>query len=87
MKSHDLLSLEAYSTNNIEINFPAIEKKGKFEELTNEIVLAWIQADVSDREDLINASIQKQIDDKESSVSKMPWAPVVETPDPTPAPV
>ena len=48
-----------------------------FAELTEEIVLSWIQAIVVDSyEDHVNGQIQKQIDEKIAPVTEtaMPWA-------------
>ena len=53
--------------------------------LTEEIVLGWIQAIVVDGyEDHVNGQIQKQSDEKVTPIveSAMPWAPVVEEPAP-----
>lgn len=58
-----------------------------FSELTEEIVLGWIQAVVvGGYEEHVNAQIQKQIDEKHNPVveAALPWAPPAETP-PAPA--
>jgi hypothetical protein len=58
-------------------------------ELTEAIVLGWIQAVVVDGyEAHVNSIITKQIDEKTNVIAEtpMPWAPVVETPAPTPTP-
>lgn len=52
-------------------------------ELTEAIVLGWIQAVVIGKyEEHVNAQIAKQIDEKArpTADTPMPWAPVVETP-------
>ena len=54
-------------------SFTLSDEFTQFEELTNEIILGWIQTNTSNSTDLIIASIQKQIDNIESSVTKMPW--------------
>lgn len=59
-----------------------------FENLTEAMVLGWIQAVVvGGYEEHVNAQIQKQIDEKHNPITEadMPWAPPRETP-PTPAP-
>lgn len=61
-----------------------------FEDLTEEIVLQWIQSVVVDSyEQHVNSKIAEQIDKKTNPVidSKLPWAPEEETsvaPEPTP---
>lgn len=51
-----------------------------FEQLTEEVVLGWIQSVVvGDYEEHVNKQIQKQIDAKAVTEATMPWAPVVET--------
>tara|TARA_R110002050_G_scaffold236893_1_gene372745 strand:+ start:559 stop:921 length:363 start_codon:yes stop_codon:yes gene_type:complete len=53
-----------------------------FAELTEEVVLGWIQAIVIDSyEDHVNGQIQKQIDEKIAPVAEtaMPWATEEET--------
>ena len=50
----------------------------KFDTLTEEIVLGWVQAIVvGGYEEHVNAQIQKQIDEKVTPVTEaaMPWAP------------
>jgi hypothetical protein len=55
-----------------------------FTQLTEEIVLGWIQAVVvGNYEEHVNAQIQKQIDLKKVKEEVLPWA--TETTDPTPA--
>ena len=58
-------------------------------ELTEEIVLGWIQAVVTGGyEEHVNGQIAKQIAEKATPITDtpMPWAPVVETPEPAPSP-
>lgn len=57
-----------------------------YDQLTEEIVLSWIQAVVvGSYEEHVNAQIQKQIDSKKVKDEPLPWAPP--TPEPTPTPV
>lgn len=57
-----------------------------YDQLTEEIVLSWIQAVVvGSYEEHVDAQIQKQIDSKKVKDEPLPWAPP--TPDPTPTPV
>lgn len=56
-------------------------------ELTEEIVLGWIQAVVTGSyEEHVNGTIAKQLAEKATPISEthMPWAPVVETNPATP---
>jgi hypothetical protein len=47
-----------------------------FEELTEEIVLGWIQAEVTgDYEQHVNSRIQKKLDELAMSQPGLPWAP------------
>jgi hypothetical protein len=58
-------------------------------ELTEAMVLGWIQdVVVGSYEEHVNGMIAKQIAEKATPITEtpMPWAPVVETPTPTPAP-
>ena len=58
-------------------------------DLTEEIVLGWIQdVVVGSYEEHVNGVIAKQIAEKATPIveTPMPWAPVVETPAPTDAP-
>ena len=68
------------------LNMPAGSTFTPFQDLTEAIVLGWIQAVVvGGYEEHVNAQIQKQIDEKHNPITEatMPWAPVTET---TPAP-
>lgn len=54
-----------------------------FADLTEEIVLGWIQAVVvGGYEEHVNGQIQKQIDEKHNPIveASLPWAPPSETP-------
>lgn len=56
-----------------------------FEELTEAIVLGWIQAATINEEDAMNSIIQQQINDQRSIVTRMPWDPIpVAAPIPVP---
>jgi hypothetical protein len=58
-------------------------------ELTEAMVLGWIQdVVVGSYEEHVNGMIVKQIAEKATPITEtpMPWAPVPETPAPTPAP-
>jgi len=56
-----------------------------YDQLTEEIVLGWIQSVVvGSYEEHVNSQIQKQIDDKKVKDEVLPWAPP--TPEPTPTP-
>ncbi len=51
-----------------------------YDQLTEEIVLGWIQAVVvGSYEEHVNAQIQKQIDDKKVKEEPLPWAPTTTT--------
>lgn len=61
-----------------------------FDQLTEEIVLGWIQAVVvGGYGEHVDNQIQKQIDEKINAVEEpsLPWAPPTPTPEPPPAPV
>jgi hypothetical protein len=50
-----------------------------YDELTEEVVLSWIQAlVVGSYEEHVNSQIQKQIDSKRISDKPLPWAPPAE---------
>lgn len=62
------------------LNMPAGSTFIPFAELTEAIVLGWIQAVVvGGYEEHVNAQIQKQIDEKHNPVTEaaLPWAPPV----------
>jgi hypothetical protein len=68
------------------LNMPAGSTFIPFADLTETIVLGWIQAVVvGGYEEHVNAQIQKQIDEKHNPITEatMPWAPA-ETPAPAP---
>ena len=51
-----------------------------YEDLTEEMVLGWIQSVViGSYEEHVNAQIQKQIDDKKVKDEPLPWAPTTTT--------
>lgn len=51
-----------------------------YDQLTEEIVLGWIQSVVvGSYEEHVNAQIQKQIDDKKVKDEPLPWAPTTTT--------
>lgn len=50
-----------------------------YEQLTEEIILGWIQAVVvGSYEEHVNSQIQKQIDSKKVTDKPLPWAPSAE---------
>ena len=56
-----------------------------YDQLTEEIVLGWIQSVVvGSYEEHVNAQIQKQIDLLKVKEEPLPWAPPTPTPEPTP---
>lgn len=58
-----------------------------FAQLTEAIVLGWIQAlVVGSYEEHVNGQIQKQIDQKKIKDEVLPWAPVDPNPTPVPTP-
>lgn len=54
-----------------------------YSQLTEEVVLGWIQAVVvGSYEEHVNAQIQKQIDSKKVNDAPLPWAPPAEVSNP-----
>lgn len=47
-----------------------------FDQLEEQQVLQWIQAATADNEQNMNSDIQRQINDKKSTVTRMPWDPI-----------
>lgn len=44
-----------------------------FENLTEDIILGWIKSATANNESNINLEIQRQINDKKTIVTRMPW--------------
>jgi hypothetical protein len=68
-------------------NMPPDQTYVPFNQLTEAIVLGWIQAAVTGGyEQHVNEQIQKQIDLKKNPIAdaQMPWAPATVAPAPTP---